>query len=535
DNCIIVCSIENLDPMGVHTGDSITIAPALTLTDKEYQKMRDASFKILREIGVDTGGSNVQFSINPDTGRMIVIEMNPRVSRSSALASKATGYPIAKVATLLAVGFTLDEITNDITGTPASFEPVIDYIVTKIPRFTFEKFPMADSTLTTAMKSVGEVMSMGRTFKESFQKALISLETGLIGFDSVDCDDDKLVREIRRPNSDRILYVYEALRRGKSVDNIFELCKIDRWYLYQFEELVQSENSMDIKLLKNEKEFRKIKSEGFSDAMIAQVINKKDGLSLSENDIYTAREKLGIVLEYNEVDTCSAEFEALTPYLYSTTNITKLPKQNLTTDEKKVLVIGGGPNRIGQGIEFDYCCVHASFALKDMGIKSIMYNCNPETVSTDYDTSDILYFEPIDFEHVRNVIEIENPDGVIVHFGGQTPLKLAKSLTAIGANISGTTAKVIDLAEDRELFSKFIKDLGLKQPANGTVFTKEDAIVVANRIGYPVLVRPSFVLGGRGMKTVFSDSELKEYMDEAVSVSNDAPVLIDKFLNNAIE
>ena len=535
DNCIIVCSIENLDPMGVHTGDSITIAPALTLTDKEYQRMRDASFKILREVGVDTGGSNVQFSIDPDTGRMIVIEMNPRVSRSSALASKATGYPIAKVATLLAVGHTLDEITNDITGTPASFEPVIDYIVTKIPRFTFEKFPMADSTLTTAMKSVGEVMSMGRTFKESFQKALISLETGLIGFDSIDCDNDKLVREIRRPNSDRILYVYEALRRGKSIDEVFELCKIDRWYLYQFEELVQSENSIDIKLLKNEKQFRKVKSEGFSDAMIAQVINKKDGLNLTENDIYTAREKLGILLEYNEVDTCSAEFEALTPYLYSTTNITKLPKSEPITDDKKVLVIGGGPNRIGQGIEFDYCCVHAAFALNDMGIKSIMYNCNPETVSTDYDTSDILYFEPIDFEHVRNVIELENPDGVIVHFGGQTPLKLAKSLTAIGANISGTTAKVIDLAEDRELFSTFIKDLGLKQPENGTVFTKEDAIVVANRITYPVLVRPSFVLGGRGMKTVFSDSELKQYMDEAVSVSNDAPVLIDKFLNNAIE
>ena len=537
DNCIIVCSIENLDPMGVHTGDSITIAPALTLTDKEYQYMRDASFKILREVGVDTGGSNVQFSINPDTGRMIVIEMNPRVSRSSALASKATGYPIAKVATLLAVGFTLDEITNDITGTPASFEPVIDYIVTKIPRFTFEKFPMADSTLTTSMKSVGEVMSMGRTFKESFQKALISLETGLIGFDRVDCDNDRLLHEIRRPNADRILYIFEALRRGNSIDEIFELSKIDRWYLYQFEELVESENSIDITILKDEHRLREIKSEGFSDAMIAKLINIKDGLNLSENDIYRAREKLDILLEYNEVDTCSAEFKALTPYLYSTTNITKLPieKKNSISKEKKVLVIGGGPNRIGQGIEFDYCCVHASFALADMGIKSIMYNCNPETVSTDYDTSDILYFEPIDFEHVRSVIELENPDGVIVHFGGQTPLKLAKGLTAIGANIAGTSAKVIDLAEDRELFSSFIKNLGLKQPENGTVFTKEDAIVVANRIGYPVLVRPSFVLGGRGMKTVFSDSELKEYMDEAVSVSNDAPVLIDKFLNNAIE
>ena len=536
DNCIIVCSIENFDPMGVHTGDSITMAPALTLTDKEFQNMRDASFKILREIGVDTGGSNVQFSINPDTGRMIVIEMNPRVSRSSALASKATGYPIAKVATLLAVGYTLDEITNDITGTPASFEPVIDYIVTKLPRFTFEKFPMANSTLTTAMKSVGEVMSIGRTFKESFQKALCSLETGLIGFNPVKCDGEELVREIRRSHADRMLYVFEALRRGMSVDAIFDLCKIDRWFLYQLEELALREKEMDIALLSNATRLREVKADGFSDAMIAEVINNKEGLSLSENDIYTAREKLGITLEYNEVDTCAAEFKALTPYLYSTTNITKLPEMNGTVSkEKKVLVIGGGPNRIGQGIEFDYCCVHAAFALEDMGVKSIMYNCNPETVSTDYDTSDILYFEPIDFEHVRNVIELEKPDGVIVHFGGQTPLKLAKNLTAIGANISGTTAKVIDLAEDRELFSTFINELGLKQPDNGTVFAKEEAMVVANRIGYPVLVRPSFVLGGRGMKTVYHDDELKQYMDEAVSVSHDAPVLIDKFLDNAIE
>ncbi len=536
DNCIIVCSIENLDPMGVHTGDSITIAPALTLTDKEYQRMRDASFKILREVGVDTGGSNVQFSINPDTGRMIVIEMNPRVSRSSALASKATGYPIAKVATLLAVGYTLDEITNDITGTPASFEPVIDYIVTKIPRFTFEKFPLADSTLTTAMKSVGEVMSIGRTFKESFQKALCSLETGLIGFDPVSCDDKELRKEIRRSHENRILYLFEAFRRGLTVDEIFDLCKIDRWFLYQFQELAQSEAEMDIAMLSDEKRLRKIKSEGFSDAMIAAVIDQKEGLSLSENDIYRAREKMGIALEYNEVDTCAAEFKALTPYLYSSTNITKVPAAKKPVSEgKKVLVIGGGPNRIGQGIEFDYCCVHASFALEDMGIQSIMYNCNPETVSTDYDTSDILYFEPIDFEHVRNVIELENPDGVIVHFGGQTPLKLAKKLTAIGANISGTSAKVIDLAEDREQFSDFITKLGLKQPDNGTAFAKDEAMAIANRIGYPVLVRPSFVLGGRGMRTVYSDAELREYMDEAVSVSNDAPVLIDKFLDNAIE
>lgn len=536
DNCIIVCSIENFDPMGVHTGDSITVAPALTLTDKEFQNMRDASFKILREVGVDTGGSNVQFSINPDTGRMIVIEMNPRVSRSSALASKATGYPIAKVATLLAVGFTLDEITNDITGTPASFEPVIDYVVTKLPRFTFEKFPLADSTLTTAMKSVGEAMSIGRTFKESFQKALCSLETGLIGFNPIKCDGEELVREIRRPNENRVLYVFEALRRGMSVDAIFDLSKIDRWFLYQLEELALREKEMDIALLSDETRLREVKSEGFSDAMIASVINKKEGLNLTENDIYNAREKLGVTLDYNEVDTCAAEFKALTPYLYSSTNITKLPTSPVEEEEqKKVLVIGGGPNRIGQGIEFDYCCVHASFAIEDMGMKSIMYNCNPETVSTDYDTSDILYFEPIDFERVRNVIELEKPDGVIVHFGGQTPLKLAKNLTAIGANISGTTAKVIDLAEDREQFSTFINELGLKQPDNGTAFAKDEAMAIANRIGYPVLVRPSFVLGGRGMRTVYSDAELREYMDEAVSVSNDAPVLIDKFLDSAVE
>ena len=541
DNCIIICSIENFDPMGVHTGDSITIAPALTLTDKEYQNMRDASFKILREVGVDTGGSNVQFSINPDTGRMIVIEMNPRVSRSSALASKATGYPIAKVATLLAVGYTLDEITNDITGTPASFEPVIDYIVTKLPRFTFEKFPMANSTLTTAMKSVGEVMSIGRTFKESFQKALCSLETDLIGFNPIKCDGEELVREIRRSHADRMLYVFEGLRRGMSVDAIFDLCQIDRWFLYQLEELATREKEMDIALLSDATRLREVKSEGFSDEMIAAVINEKEGLSLTENDIYNAREKMAVQLEYNEVDTCAAEFKALTPYLYSTTNITKLPENpqssilNPQSQDRKVLVIGGGPNRIGQGIEFDYCCVHAAFALEDMGVKSIMYNCNPETVSTDYDTSDILYFEPIDFEHVRNVIDIEKPDGVIVHFGGQTPLKLAKKLTAIGAKISGTTAKVIDLAEDRKLFSAFIDKLGLKQPENGTVIAKDEAIAVASRIGYPVLVRPSFVLGGRGMKTVYSDDELRQYMDEAVSVSHDAPVLIDKFLDNAIE
>ncbi len=536
DNCIIVCSIENFDPMGVHTGDSITIAPALTLSDKEYQHMRNASFKILREIGVDTGGSNVQFSINPETGRMIVIEMNPRVSRSSALASKATGYPIAKVATLLAVGFTLDEITNDITGTPASFEPVIDYIVTKIPRFTFEKFPQANSTLTTAMKSVGEVMSIGRTFKESFQKALCSLETGLIGFDFLVCDKETLVKEIRRPNDKRMLYVAQGFREGLSVDDIYELSKIDKWFLYQIEELIKREDEITLESIKNADFMRKIKSEGFSDAMISKLVLKNDDIEISENDVYNIREKLDVKLEYNEVDTCAAEFKALTPYLYSTTNITKLPRTSeQPSNKKKVLVIGGGPNRIGQGIEFDYCCEHASFALEDMGATSIMYNCNPETVSTDYDTSDILYFEPIDFEHVRSVIELENPDGVIVHFGGQTPLKLAKKLTSIGAKIAGTSAKVIDLAEDREQFSEFINRLGLKQPDNGTAVTKEGALVIANRIGYPVLVRPSFVLGGRGMRTVYGDGELKEYMDEAVSISNDAPVLVDKFLDNAVE
>ena len=538
DNCIIICSIENLDPMGVHTGDSITIAPALTLTDKEYQHMRDASFEILREIGVDTGGSNVQFSINPETGRMIVIEMNPRVSRSSALASKATGYPIAKVATLLAVGYTLDEITNDITGTAASFEPVIDYIVTKIPRFTFEKFPQANSTLSTAMKSVGEVMSIGRTFNESFQKALCSLETGLSGFEPIDCDGKELIQEIQRPNENRILYVYEAINRGMSIEAIYDLCKIDKWYLYQLENLSKLQSQVDKNILTNSSLLRELKSNGFSDKMLAKIINDPQ---ITPESIYQARKELSIGLEYNEVDTCAAEFKALTPYLYSTTNVTILPDASSVTTsrlgakDKKVMVIGGGPNRIGQGIEFDYCCVHAAFALKDMGIKSIMYNCNPETVSTDYDTSDVLYFEPIDFERVRSVIELEQPDGVIVHFGGQTPLKLATSLTQIGAKISGTPASVIDTAEDRELFSEFINKLGLKQPDNGTAFNKQDAKEIANRIGYPVLVRPSFVLGGRGMRTVYSDNELDEYMDEAVSVSNDAPVLIDKFLDNAIE
>jgi len=533
DNCIIVCSIENLDPMGVHTGDSITIAPALTLTDKEYQNMRNASFAILREIGVDTGGSNVQFSINPDTGRMIVIEMNPRVSRSSALASKATGYPIAKVATLLAVGFTLDEIENDITGTTASFEPVIDYIVTKIPRFTFEKFPKANSTLTTSMKSVGEVMAMGRTFKESIQKALCSMETGLYGFNPIVADIETIKKEIRRPNCDRMQYLMQGMREGLTNEDIFELSKIDPWFLTQFREICDMENeikSFGFEILKNAKVLRLAKTFGFSDKMISMLIE------VTEEEVYSARKSLDISFEYNEVDTCAAEFKALTPYLYSTTNITKLPKKEIESDGKsKVLIIGGGPNRIGQGIEFDYCCVHASFALAEMGIKTIMYNCNPETVSTDYDTSDVLYFEPIDFEHVRSVIEHEQPDGIIVHFGGQTPLKLANAIHDMGGKIIGTTAEVIDLAEDRKKFSTFVEKAGLLQPENGTAVTLDEAILIANRIGYPVLVRPSFVLGGRGMKIVYNEAELKLYMDEAVSVSNDAPVLVDKFLDRAIE
>ncbi len=529
DNCIIVCSIENFDPMGVHTGDSITVAPALTLTDKEYQHMRNVSFAILREIGVDTGGSNVQFAINPKDGRMTVIEMNPRVSRSSALASKATGYPIAKVATLLAVGYTLDEIKNDITGTAASFEPTIDYIVTKIPRFTFEKFPCADSTLTTSMKSVGEVMAIGRTFKESVQKALCSLETGLSGFEKQGGDEEFIKKELRRANEKRILYIAEAFRRGMSIEEVHEYSKVDPWFLYQIEEIVELEKSIDRSIFVDEERLRVVKAAGFSDAMLAKLTG------FEEDDVYKNKKEMGVVLEHNEVDTCAAEFMALTPYLYSTTPISKGVQKREYENDKKVMIIGGGPNRIGQGIEFDYCCVHASFALKDMGVKTIMYNCNPETVSTDYDTSDILYFEPIDFERVRTIIEYEKPDGVIVHFGGQTPLKLSSDLTRIGAKIIGTTAEVIDLAEDRDKFSNFIKKIGLKQPQNATATTKEGALKIANKIGYPVLVRPSYVLGGRAMRTVYSDEELSEYMDEAVSVSNDSPVLIDKFLDSAIE
>jgi len=533
DNCIIVCSIENFDPMGVHTGDSITVAPALTLTDKEYQRMRDASFAILREIGVDTGGSNVQFALDPKTGRMTVIEMNPRVSRSSALASKATGYPIAKVATLLAVGFTLDEITNDITGTAASFEPVIDYIVTKMPRFTFEKFPGADSTLTTSMKSVGEAMAIGTTFKESIQKALCSMETGLTGFDKKTCDLETVKKECRRPNSDRVLYVAECFRRGLSIEEVFELCKIDPWFLTQIYELVEFEKQITTQMLSIPALLREAKSYGFSDAKIAELANT------NEASVKEARKKLGVELTYNEVDTCAAEFKALTPYLYSTTekNSSWLDKGYVVedSDEKKVLIIGGGPNRIGQGIEFDYCCVHASFALKEAGVKSIMLNCNPETVSTDYDTSDTLYFEPIDFERVSSIIEKEQPDGIIVHFGGQTPLKLSKKIDAMGGKIIGTSAHTIEVAEDRKLFAEFVEKTGLLQPQNSTATSEDEAVKKADEIGYPVLVRPSFVLGGRAMRTVHCENELRAYMKEAISVSNDSPVLIDKFLDGAIE
>lgn len=538
DNCIIVCSIENLDPMGVHTGDSITVAPALTLTDKEYQAMRNASFAILREIGVDTGGSNVQFAINPQNGRMIVIEMNPRVSRSSALASKATGYPIAKVATLLAVGFSLDEIKNDITGTPASFEPVIDYIVTKVPRFAFEKFPSADSTLGTAMKSVGEVMAIGTSFKESIQKALCSLERDYCGFEALSVDKNELIFNVRNPNEKRLLYLAQAFREGFSIDELYELCKIDKWFLNEIKELVEFEHQIDMDILNDKNLLRKAKSMGFSDKMIAFLINSKDNLDLTQNDIYFARMRQKIGFEYNEVDTCAGEFQALTPYLYSTTNMSEAlndkVKENVKK-EKKVMIIGGGSNRIGQGIEFDYCCVHACFALNDLKVKTIMYNSNPETVSTDYDTSDILYFEPIDFEHLRAVIEREKPDGLIVHFGGQTPLKFAKRLSAFGAKIIGTPARVIDLAEDRKKFAEFIHKLDIKQPRNTTATSVEEAVLKASEIGYPVLVRPSYVLGGRAMRVVHNEAELRRYMQEAVEVSDKSPVLIDEFLHNATE
>ena len=530
DNCIIICSIENLDPMGVHTGDSITVAPAQTLTDKEYQLMRTASINVLREVGVETGGSNVQFAINPDDGRMVVIEMNPRVSRSSALASKATGFPIAKIAAKLAVGFTLDELSNDITGglTPASFEPSIDYVVTKVPRFAFEKFPQADCKLTTQMKSVGEVMAIGRTFQESFQKALRGLEIDVDGLCEQSIDKDEIIKELREPGPNRLWFLGDAFRVGLSIEEIFQHSKIDPWFLYQIKDLVETEETikkMTIKSLNSEILFG-IKRKGFSDSRIANLIGKQT------KDIRSLRYRHKIHPVYKRVDTCAAEFETSTAYLYSTYE--QVSEAN-PSKKKKIIIIGGGPNRIGQGIEFDYCCVHASLALRDCGYETIMINCNPETVSTDYDTSDRLYFEPVTMEDVLEVIRTENPWGVIVQYGGQTPLKLAKGLAKEGAPIIGTLPNDIDAAEDRERFQKIIEDLKLKQPPNRTARNPSQAIKLAEEIGYPLVVRPSYVLGGRAMEIVHEKNDLDRYMREAVKVSNESPVLLDRFLNDAIE
>jgi len=569
DNVVIICSIENFDPMGVHTGDSITVAPAQTLTDKEYQIMRDAALKIIREIGVDTGGSNIQFSVSPDNGKMYVIEMNPRVSRSSALASKATGFPIAKIAAKLAVGYTLDEIPNDITKkTPASFEPTIDYVVTKIPRFAFEKFPQADATLTTQMKSVGEAMAIGRTFKESLHKAMRSLEIGSYGFESRVRSQEsgvKIIEKLRIPNWERLWYVGDALRVGMTVDEIFELSKIDKWFLNNIKEIVEFEGkiqgargrgqgssafSLQPSVLREAKEL------GFSDKRIAQLLNT------GESEIRKIRKENSIEPVYKTVDTCGAEFEAFTPYLYSSyekpfyrvksgelrvesenkNSEPRTPNSELISDceanpstRKKVMILGGGPNRIGQGIEFDYCCVHASFALKEEGVESIMLNCNPETVSTDYDTSDRLYFEPLTFEDVMAIIDKEKPFGVIVQFGGQTPLKLAVPLERAGVKILGTSSDSIDIAEDRERFDKLLSKLNLKRPESGIARSIDEAIKIAERIAYPVMVRPSYVLGGRAMEIVYTQESLRDYMKRAKEASPEHPVLIDKFLNNATE
>ncbi|MEW8264516.1 MAG: carbamoyl-phosphate synthase large subunit [Candidatus Thiodiazotropha sp.] len=535
DNCIIICSIENLDPMGVHTGDSITVAPAQTLTDKEYQIMRDASLAVLREIGVETGGSNVQFAINPENGRMIIIEMNPRVSRSSALASKATGFPIAKVAAKLAVGYTLDELQNEITGgaTPASFEPSIDYVVTKVPRFAFEKFPQADDRLTTQMKSVGEVMAIGRTFQESLQKALRGLETGKYGLNEIlDLNEedvrDTLVREIRLPGPERLWYVAECFRFGMTLEEIFEICAIDPWFLVQIEELVNIERELSgqgLEALDGER-LRFLKRKGFADRRIAELVDS------SEAEIRKLRQDAGIRPVFKRVDTCAAEFATSTAYMYSTY---EEECEAQPSARNKIMVLGGGPNRIGQGIEFDYCCVHAAFAMRDDGYETIMVNCNPETVSTDYDTSDRLYFEPLTLEDVLEVIHKENPQGVIVQYGGQTPLKLANDLEAAGAPIIGTSPDSIDLAEDRERFQQLVEKLNLRQPPNRTARDTESAVQLADEIGYPLVVRPSYVLGGRAMEIVYNEAELQRYMREAVSVSNDSPVLLDRFLDDAIE
>jgi carbamoyl-phosphate synthase large subunit len=535
DNCIIICSIENFDPMGVHTGDSITVAPAQTLTDKEYQFMRNASLAVLREIGVETGGSNVQFGQDPETGRFVLIEMNPRVSRSSALASKATGFPIAKVAAKLAVGFTLDELQNEITGgaTPASFEPAIDYVVTKIPRFTFEKFGEADPRLHTQMKSVGEVMAIGRTQQESMQKALRGLEVGSAGFEpklDVNADDarETLISELKNPGPERIWYVADAFRAGMTVDEVFEFSAIDRWFLVQIEDIVKDETALQGSLLGDldaDALFR-LKRKGFSDKRLSVL------LGVSEKDVREHREAQNIRPVFKRVDTCAAEFSTSTAYMYSTY---EEECEADVSERDKILVLGGGPNRIGQGIEFDYCCVHAALAMRDDGYETIMVNCNPETVSTDYDTSDRLYFEPVTLEDVLAIVEKEQPKGVIVQFGGQTPLKLARDLEAAGVPIIGTTPDAIDRAEDRERFQQMIQKLGLKQPPNTTVRSVDEAVAAANEIGYPLVVRPSYVLGGRAMEIVYKEEELLRYMREAVQVSNESPVLLDHFLNAAVE
>ena len=530
DNCIIICSIENLDPMGVHTGDSITVAPAQTLTDKEYQIMRNASLAVLREVGVETGGSNVQFAVNPDDGRMVVIEMNPRVSRSSALASKATGFPIAKVAAKLAVGYTLDELKNDITGgaTPASFEPSIDYVVTKVPRFAFEKFPQADDRLTTQMKSVGEVMAIGRNFQESLQKALRGLETGVDGFNLKTVDPEKIGDELAYPRGERLWYVADAFGIGMSLEEIHAYTKIDVWFLAQIKELVDIELAVEKKTLAqiDATELRALKRKGFSDRRLAHLLKVKEG------DVRAKRHANNIRPVYKRVDTCAAEFATSTAYMYSSYDE---ECESRPSDRKKIMILGGGPNRIGQGIEFDYCCVHAALALREDGFETIMVNCNPETVSTDYDTSDRLYFEPLTLEDVLEIVDLEKPVGVIVQFGGQTPLKLARALEAAGVPIIGTSPDAIDVAEDRERFQKLISELGLLQPPNRTARNNEEAIIKAREIGYPLVVRPSYVLGGRAMEIIHVESDLERYMREAVKVSNDSPVLLDRFLNDAIE
>ena len=535
DNCIIICSIENFDPMGVHTGDSITVAPAQTLTDKEYQIMRNASLEVLREVGVDTGGSNVQFAVQPETGRLIIIEMNPRVSRSSALASKATGFPIAKVAAKLAVGYTLDELQNDITGgaTPASFEPAIDYVVTKIPRFTFEKFPQAENRLSTQMKSVGEVMAIGRNFQESLHKALRGLEIdrdGLTEITDLDSPDvaDTLRRELRLPGSDRLWYVADAFRYGFSYDEIQQLTKIDPWFLVQVQEIINIENGLKEQSLASidEVNMRALKRKGFSDSRMAKLLQK------TEKQVRKHRHDLNVRPVYKRVDTCAAEFASDTAYMYSTY---EQECEANPTNRDKIMILGGGPNRIGQGIEFDYCCVHAALALRDDGFETIMVNCNPETVSTDYDTSDRLYFEPVTLEDVLEIVDLEKPKGVIVQYGGQTPLKLARALEAAGVPIIGTSPDAIDHAEDRERFQQMVEKLNLLQPPNRLAFSVETAVALASEIGYPLVVRPSYVLGGRGMEIVYNEEELSRYMKTAILVSNDSPVLLDRFLDDAIE